>query len=190
MATDPTKSLLSEIGRLRRRTRADLQGIWFPLVLFGALSMASALVALRFGGVPLGLFWVVAAPAGSAVTAVYYRRRARRIGLEAPATPYVITAAVLVLGAFLTGGLGGALGVATVSALGPPLCVSAGYLLFARLAHSWGLAAVAIALSALTVAIGIAKMPADQATWSLAMVYGAVFVGTGLFFRASVTGRA
>jgi hypothetical protein len=151
--------------------------------------MVSALVALRSGGPALGLFWVVAAPAGSAATAVYYRRRGRRIGVEVPAAPYAIIAAALVSGAFLTGGLGGALGAATVSALGPPLCISAGYLLFARLGHSWGLAVVATVLGALTVAIGIARVPADQATWILALVYGAVFVGTGLSFRASSTGR-
>lgn len=189
MATDATDTLLNDVERLRRRTRADLRATWFPLVLFGVLSMASAAVAWRFGPSALGLFWAMAAPVGSVATGVYYSRREHRMGLEAPVAPYVIVAGVIIVGAFVTGGLGGALGATAVSVFGPPLWISAGYLLFARLARSRGLAAVAVALATLTVATGVAKMQPDQAAWILSLAYGAAFLVTGLVFRASATGR-
>jgi hypothetical protein len=188
MAMETADTLLSDIERLRRRTRTDLHPTWFPLVVFGTLSMASAAVAVRFGPTALGFFWAVAAPLGSVATGFYYWRRQDRVGLQAPAAPYLVGAAGIVLGAFLTGGLGGAFGAPAVSALGPPLFVSAGYLLFARLARSRGLAAVAVVLALVTVATGVARIPSDRAAWTLALIYGAIFVATGLVFRASQTG--
>jgi hypothetical protein len=190
MASQPADTLLNDIERLRRRTRADLHETWLPLVLFGALSIAGAAVALRFGATSLALFWGVSAPAGSVATAIYYHRREHRVGLQVAAAPYIVAAAAIIVGAFLTGGVGGAVGAATISAFGPPLCISAGYLLFARLARSRGLAAVAVALAVLTVAAAAARMSPDQAAWSLSLIYGVAFLATGLVFRASSSGAS
>lgn len=183
MTAEHPHILLHDVERLRQRTRSHLQAIWFPLVVFGGLSMMSAAVAWRFGGPSLGVFWLAAAPAGSVVTAVFYRRREHRIGLEAPPAPYVVAAIGIILGAFLTGGLGGALGAAAVSAIGPPLCVSAGYLVFARLARSRGLAVVAGVLAVLTLTLAAAHVKPDRAAWVLALTYGTVFGLTGLVYR-------
>lgn len=189
MTAERPEILLQDVEQLRQRTRSHLHAIWFPLVVFGGLSMLSAAVAWRFGGAALGVFWLGAAPAGSLITGAFYRRRERRIGLEAPPAPYVIAAAGIILGAFVTGGVGGAFGAASVSAIGPPLCVSAGYLVFARLARSPGLAVVAAALAALDLTLAAARMQPNRAAWVLALAYGVVFVLTGLTYRAPRAGR-
>jgi hypothetical protein len=189
MAMETADTLITDVERLRRRTRTDLDATWFPLVVFGGLSIASSAVAARFGPAALGLFWAVAAPLGSLATGFYYWRRQKHVGLEAPPAPYLLAALGIVLGAFITGGVGGALGAQEVSAFGPPLFVSAGYMIFAWLARSKGLAGVAIALALVTVVASVARIPPNQAAWGLSLIYGAVFVATGVVFRTSQTGR-
>jgi hypothetical protein len=124
--TDPA-GLLSEMAALRRRTRAARHAYWFPLVLFGLLTAASALfyvfpvhtraagtagtvVAEISGGVPLpmfaglsaganqpflGYYWLAALLGGLLLTLLWYRRHARRAGVQTPARAFIVTSAVL-----------------------------------------------------------------------------------------------
>jgi hypothetical protein len=113
--------LLGEMKALRRRVRAARHAYWFPLVLFGLLTLASApfyispgyqaagVVATQgapplpiLGGAPdatvqryLGYYWLAALLAGLLLTLLWYRRNARRVGLQTPARGSVITVAVL-----------------------------------------------------------------------------------------------
>jgi hypothetical protein len=111
---DPAE-LASELRALRRRARADRHAYWFPLVLFGlitcgaipfylqgapaaqsgpggpALPMLGGFLAHRY----LGYYWLVALLAGLLLTLLWYRRNARRVGLQTPARGYLITVAVL-----------------------------------------------------------------------------------------------
>jgi hypothetical protein len=111
---DPAE-LAGELRALRRRARADRHAYWFPLVLFGlitcgaipfylqgppagqfasngpALPMLGGFLAHRY----LGYYWLVALLAGLLLTLLWYRRNARRVGLQTPARGYLITVAVL-----------------------------------------------------------------------------------------------
>lgn len=182
--------LLDSLARVRRKTRLSISALWFPLVVFGALSLASALVSWRISAAALGAYWLVAAPVGSLATSLFYRQRERRVGLEMPAGPTVLAVAVIVVGAFGSGALGGVLGAETLSAVGPPLSVSAGYLLFARLERSRPLGAVAAALAATAVGVAVAGTEPDDAATLLAVVYGLAFLLTGLAYRVRRAGRS
>ncbi len=116
--------LLGEMTALRRRARAARHAYWFPLVLFGLLTCASVpfyimpsiparstIGVIRrgrglsvLGGLPgtvvqryLGYYWLAALLAGLLLTLLWYRRSARRVGLQTPARGYLITVAVLMV---------------------------------------------------------------------------------------------
>jgi hypothetical protein len=111
---DPAE-LAGELRALRGRARADRHAYWFPLVLFGlitcgaipfylqgtqaaqgapsrpALPMLGGFLAHRY----LGYYWLVTLLAGLLLTLLWYRRNARRVGLQTPARGYLITVAAL-----------------------------------------------------------------------------------------------
>jgi hypothetical protein len=113
--------LLTELATLRRRARAARHAYWFPLVLFGLLTIGAAplyLVAsgqstvfrispigtsmIMLGGMPMaaggfyiGWYWAVALVVGYLLTLLWYRRHARQAGLQTPTRGYLITGIVL-----------------------------------------------------------------------------------------------
>jgi hypothetical protein len=112
--------MLAEMRALRGRARTTRHAYWFPLVLFGVLTFASAPLyiqpqpradaasasgptgtALRyFGGSPLissavPYYWLGALLGGLVVTQVWYRWHARRVGLQTPSLAYLATTFVL-----------------------------------------------------------------------------------------------
>jgi hypothetical protein len=113
--------LLGEMRALRRRVRSARHAYWFPLVLFGVLTLASAPFYVLpgapagrgaiaqsadplpvLGGFPgpavrsdLGYYWLAALLAGLLLTLLWYRWNARRVGLQTPARASVVTVAVL-----------------------------------------------------------------------------------------------
>jgi hypothetical protein len=120
--TDPAEAaaLLGEVRKLRRSARSARHAYWFPLVLFGVLTCAAVpfyiqprpsnsagtvapgLYSPLLSGAPgfevrnyLGYYWLVALLGGLAMTLLWYRRHARRIGLRTPARGYLITVTVL-----------------------------------------------------------------------------------------------
>ena len=180
---EEARELMEEIERRRRQTRADPGGFWFPLVLFGVITLLSAVVAWRFGPERLGLFWIVAGPAGGIVTGIHYCRHQLQVGVEGNGAPYVITGVGILVGASSLGWLGDALGEHMVSVVGPCLVVSAGYAVFSRLERSIGLAVVAVVLAVLAGAVAITGVEPDRAAVILALASGAVFLATGLAYR-------
>jgi len=120
-AQEEPGALLGEVSRLRRQARARRHAYWFPLVLFGLLTCASApfyvlpgsrdgsfaiggpFVPIFAGAFPrtgwqayLGCYWLAALAAGLGLTWFWYRVHARRVGLVTPARGYLITGAVLI----------------------------------------------------------------------------------------------
>jgi hypothetical protein len=180
-----TRRLLADVDRVRAKTRADLESLWFPLVLFRLLSAVSAAVALRWGGTALGVYWTVAGPTGGLATAAFYFRREQSRGLRgAPAWPYWATALALFAVATATGSSPAPL----VHNYGPYLAVCVAYLVFASLGRSRGLGLVTLALAVIT--LGLAVLGQAPVVWLLPLLYGAAFVGTGLVLRARRGARA
>jgi hypothetical protein len=115
--------LLAEVQVLRRSARSARHAYWFPLVLFGLLTLVAVPFYIRpqmrpavtlftpptpymplLGGSPglfngnyLGYYWLVALLGGLTLTLFWYRLHARRIGLATPARGYLITGVVLTL---------------------------------------------------------------------------------------------
>lgn len=178
-----TDDLLAEVNRVRKQTRRALQVLWFPLVLFGSLTLISALVSSRAGSQALGLYWLVAAPLSSVAIAVFVRRRERHVGLQLPVAPALLAVAVIFVGSFASGAAADVLDTEMLSAIGPPLFVSAGHLMFARLEHSVVVAAVATALAVTALIVAVAgTAPAPPATL-LAVIYGGALLLTGGAYR-------
>lgn len=174
---------LAEVALLQRRARTDLTSLWFPLTLFGALTLSGGVVALLAGAHALGSYWAVAGPLGGIATGVHSWRRERELGLEGPALPYVLTGAAILLGCFVTGGLGAASARYVVAAAGPPLVVAAGLLMFAWLERSRVLAVLASGLAAVCLGLVAAGLDAQAISVVAALVSGAGLLATGLLAR-------
>jgi hypothetical protein len=143
------EQLIGDIEEQRRRARKALGMYWFPLVVFGGFSLIAALTLEVGAPHAILALWIVAAPVGIVATAIYYGRRAHRIGLSAPPLPFMVTGVLLALGAGLLGWLGRD---APVGYAGPMLVIGAGYLVFAWLQRS--LLAGAFALLLMVAAVG------------------------------------
>jgi hypothetical protein len=117
---------LQEAKNWRSRTRAVRHGYWFPLVMFGLLTLAAAPLfwakdlspcphgevtctfsvtggplAQSLFNVGLGrwisLYWVLAVPFGYVATVFYYRHRARRTGVAGRVWPAVVVGLALLV---------------------------------------------------------------------------------------------
>ena len=128
--------LLGAVGSLRMRVRADRHGFWFPLTLFGILTLLSSPLYWQYarassalhcqtqsnggqictstgrfaGGGALNpgfsandlgrwvsYYWVFALVLGYVATVLYYRRRARAVGVSQRVWPAVVVG-VFILG--------------------------------------------------------------------------------------------
>jgi hypothetical protein len=178
---DEAARTLMSIRSTRERTRADLRSYWYPLVIFGVLTLLSTPFFDLWDGAGAGVFWLVAAPAGMAAVARHYRRREFRAGLTVASRPYVVTAACLLTACFALGFGGGIAGNADVASFGPPLAVAVAYVVFAWLERSVLLALLAFALAGLTVALALADVA--RANQIVAAADGASFVLLGLLAR-------
>lgn len=174
------RDLIGDVERARRRSRARASTMWFPLMLFGTLSAVSAGVVVIHGGDALGPYWSVVGPAGGIATAAHAAWRGRRVGVETRWGPYVAVGAMILAGTFAMGAGGALAGRPMMSAVGPPLVVSVGYLFFAHLEGSRLLGALALVLAALAVVLPLAGAGPEPTAATLAAVHGAVFAATGL----------
>lgn len=172
-------ALLNEVQRVRRRTKTEVGGLWFPLVVFGALSVLSA----PLYGPALGVYWMVASPIGIALTVGFYCRRERAVGAESRVRPIVSAMGMIVVGTAVTGSLGGALGAERIAAIGPTLAVAAGLLMFARIEHSEPLAVLAAGMVTAAVALAIFGVAPAAAATALAAGTGTASLLLGLAMR-------
>jgi len=174
---DDPAATLRQLEEVRKRTRAGVHPAWFPLVLFGVLGMASAPFCAIGHGLGVGLFWLVAGPAGGIATSVYHHRRSVTLGAGVSGRPYWMVAA----GIFVAAWLAGAAESERVQTAGPMLAVALGYLAFAYLERSRPVAAVADILALVAVAVGATGVANGCVILSLS--FGAAFTGTGVMLR-------
>lgn len=184
-----TRELLHEVEGVRRRARGDRRATSVPLLVFGGLAVADAL--LRVASDPFRNFaLVLLAPLGFAVVALHYRRREIDTGVGRPIRLYVIAAVVTLL---LAPGL---------VLFGAPPLIGAGLLVIAvhqrnRYLGVWAvvygvvgcLEAFAVfsnRLYDLSDALGFASDESGYFSWSSAIVFGVLglmLVATGLYAR-------
>jgi hypothetical protein len=175
------RQTLQDVALVRARTRSAVNALWFPSVVFGGLTIASAVVAVVWGGEALGWYWPFAAVVGTALTSWYCYLREQDLGLSRRPGPYLLTATLMLAAAMTLG----ALGTQTVRIIGPPLAVSAGCLVFAAMSRSRWLAALALGLAGVTLLLGgLLRWP--SAVWAIPLVYGSASVLAGIVARATV----
>jgi len=175
MHASETAQTLGELDRLRLQTRRRLEGLSFPLVLFGGISLVAAALSAALGEEAQGLFWTLAGPAGGIAVSLYYRRRGLDLGLSRAAWPYICTAIALLLACFVLGVL------EQPWSVGPWLAVAAGYLVFGGLERSAAVIGMALTLAALAVAVGALEVTPVAVILNAA--YGVAFLATGLGVR-------
>jgi hypothetical protein len=114
-SSDTAHDLLASVRDLTRQVRAAQRGTWYPLLLLAVITLIGIPV-LRYGGhhmdactagaVPgmrlcrgyslWGLvYWSVALVLAYALTAAYYLRRSRRLGVGTRIRPYVVVGVVV-----------------------------------------------------------------------------------------------
>jgi hypothetical protein len=115
------EALLAGVAALRRDVRRDRHAYWLPLLLFGALALASAPLYIDpigpdvpragdGGGVftalgghllahsaAIGWFWLAALIGGYLASLWWYRRHAQRVGLQTPTRAYLTAGVIGVL---------------------------------------------------------------------------------------------
>ncbi|MEU6238983.1 hypothetical protein [Kitasatospora sp. NPDC047058] len=115
------REVLAGLGDLTRRVRAVQRGAWFPLLLFGVLTLGAVVVGrltFRIESVPCpaddptagagctavtqgsAVYWPVGLALAYAATAFFYVRRSRNRGVGTPVRPYILTG--IVLGSLVT----------------------------------------------------------------------------------------
>ncbi len=178
-----TAETLERVQDVRKSARSNLQAFWFPLVMFGSLTILSAALVVVAGGEALGVYWPVAGIGGGALTGWHYGRREHMLGLKGPAAPYIATALAIVVGATLAGVLGSQKGSGLAGAVAPSMVVAAGYFVFARLERSTVMAGLAAVMVALAAGVAFSGMDAEPATVVLALSTGTASLLTGLSER-------
>lgn len=98
---------LGEVARLRQRARARRGATSVPLLVFGGITLVSALLpeaGLGYSGV-WSLYWIVAGPLGFWAIHRYQRRRLHRTGVGPGRGSYAAVSVALVAGLVLLGGV-------------------------------------------------------------------------------------
>jgi hypothetical protein len=169
MQTSEADRLLGATQAAGRRTRSILAANSFPMILFGVLALASALVAEVWPWPATAVLWLVGAPLASVATGLWYRSRELEHGVAANAWPFIATAVCIVVGATALGfaGRGGAL-----SDAGPLFVIGLGYLIFARLERSVPVAGLAACVLVSAIALALLRP-------SHAYTIGVVVFGVG-----------
>jgi len=176
---EEARALLDHVESVQRQTRAALGGFWFPLVLFGALGLASVPAYFIGDGAVVAAFWAVAGVGGGVATGWYYHGRQQRLGVSQAALPYVIVAGVLFVAAFVLP----ALTTGRLQEVVSSFAVAAAYLVFAIFERSRVVAALAVVIAGgavLSLASGL-----DHPGAVTAAVTGLSTLGVGMVARRS-----
>ncbi len=172
-------TMLSEVERVRGETRERLDPGWMPYLVFGVLTMLSAVFTQVGDDGSEGLYWLVAGPVGLAITWHYYRAHELRVGLV-DRQEYLLAG---IVGAMV-------LGATAIGWLAPEPFSEAGWMFPIGV----GLLAIGIAeSSAPDAGVGIAMLvaggaltalePAEPAMWA-ALLGGAILLAGAVASRA------
>jgi hypothetical protein len=178
-AIDDRVSTLTEIERVRARTRASLNSIWYPLVLFGAASLGAAAVA-ALDVKWIGVYWLLAYGACFLAVRRYAVARAGRIGVgeldPRGVRLWLAFPLVLIVAGTIAGTVGGVRGLVVANAV----VVGAWYLLVARWVGSTLMAVLGIAVIAVTAVLAAVVDP-DRLIAVANLAIGAVLLAGGLY---------
>src|SRR5207248_5656367 len=182
MNVDEARESLAFSEYARKRARDDMSRPWLALVLLASLSVVSLSLTEAAASL-IGLFWAFVGPLGAGAIALYAYRRNRSSGIESSPLGYVATTAGLLILAYTAGKIGFAFQVPAVARFGPAIAVAAGFLALAWIERSRMLAAISIALLAVTAAIIGFDLSPQQSTALLFGLYGFTLLAVGFSLR-------
>lgn len=157
-------------------TRNQLSLFWYPMLVFGVLSLIAGFVAFLGGVTAAGVVWFIGGPIGSIATTVHYQRSTESIGLRTDATPSFVIVALLALGTFTLPFVVGGDPAWAIS-----LWTGTCYLGFAWLERSRAVAAVAATFLSLGLAFIAVSVPVEFGWFSL--ISGAALLVGGTHAR-------
>jgi hypothetical protein len=182
MNVNEARESLAFSNYARRRAREDMARPWLPLVLLGSLSVASLSLTDAAAG-PTVLFWVFVGPLAAGAIALSAYRRNRSRGIDTSPAAYVAITLGLIILSYAAAKIAFAFQIPMFGRGGPALIVAAGYLALAWVERSWMVAAVSLALVAVTVAIvGLGLDPQESKALMFAL-YGVAFLAVGFNMR-------
>lgn len=176
-SADEAVETIIELELVRTRVRDDLapfSAVWFPLAVFGVLTVGSALAAAWAGGSALGPFWLVGAPLGLVLVWRHYAGLGRRLGVAASGGRGIFAVGTVL--AFATYAAGALLG-----AVGPAYALAVGYVAMAWLARSRLMGALGLGLGAVTLALDLGD--ASRLDVLLPALFGPALLVAGLVSR-------
>jgi uncharacterized membrane protein YfcA len=172
---------LSDIARLRGRTRRSLGVPWYPLVCFGVLTILSAPLIAGVGAAALVPFWLLAGAAAMLLIRRYYRRRARRQGVTGRGRRAWTIAAAAFPACLIAGVAGSMAGGRAGGVLASIAVVVAGYFALGLLQRT-SAAALAVTPGAI---LAVWLLRAGVAPWIAELTFGAAMVVAGVSLRAA-----
>ena len=185
MADASAARTLGEVEQLRERTRNAVEWGWIPFLIFGAVVLLSAAFTRVDDGQSLGVYWLIAGPAGVALTLYAVRAFEVRTGvLDRNEHVYAFVIAAMTAGAIAVGWSADGIG----SDVGPLFPIGLGLLVIAAIDRSALVALTGLSMIAVAAALLIAE-PAHADTWA-ALGQGAILVGAGLAVRRGALRRA
>jgi hypothetical protein len=194
MDENTAQELLRDVGVVRHRVRSDRRATSVPLVVFGIITLAEAVLRLVAHQAANDFVALLLAPIGFAVIAVYYRRREVATGVGSPTRPYAFTAVLLALafviflglallfGTFLAVGLG----LFVIAVRQRNLYLGVWAALYGVIGTLEGLSLISNRLFVAARWLGLFKPSDGYFSWSSSLVYGvigAMLIGAGLFAR-------
>jgi hypothetical protein len=177
MDAQTAHQVLTDMSRVKDATRKLHSAFWFPLCVFGTVTLLAAAGGLLGGAELLGWMLLTGTVAGTGVVTWYYRRRAIRIGLVRRGWPYLTAAAAGIAACTI--------GSALVPARPPDavswLAVTGMYVWFACLERNPKIALLGALFGAVAAGfwIGLPDAPAGLLT----SVEGGICVSAGLLSR-------
>lgn len=164
---------LDEVRRVRSTLRGR-PGPWLPPVVFGGATVVGALLLLA-GGNLAGWWWMVAGPAGSVIVIRAMGRTGDGVGYRLPPVPFAVAAVALSVGGWLVAAATIPSGRELLARSAWSLAVGLGYVVFALLGRSAGLATVGLACATVGVALAALGAPA----WAVQLGGGVALLAGG-----------
>jgi hypothetical protein len=138
MAADPWVAdlALAEVEAVRRRNRARVGMLPFPLLGLAALQLCSAAWTLRFGRDHLAMFYAPGLLLVAGLSGLNARRTAHSRGVQVKVYPWMLTALILLALSASVSRWGFAQGLTLVEEIGPGLVFAIGILGFGKWVHN------------------------------------------------------
>ena len=170
------KSLLADVTRMQTHARQSIVSAnWSMFMLWGGIGILS-IAPLLAGADDIGIYWLIAAPIGAAISFWLGAKNSSDLGLGESPLPYAITAA----GIFVLTFAGSWLLESRWAIAWVFIVVALGFGVFAWLDQQYAAVVFAGVLAAVFLVLGLTLEDSLTLYLSCAMLFGGSYVGLGV----------